>query len=118
MIAVDPSLPVPVYEQLIAQVKALRGSAALPANHRLPTVRQMAAELGLAPNTVARAYRELESAGVIETRGRHGSFVTGTVGSIDKAARAAAADYAATVRELGLGPDAALAIVREALDRG
>ena len=45
--------------------------------HRLPTVRALAQELGIANNTVARAYRELEVAGAIETRGRAGSFVTG-----------------------------------------
>ena len=62
---------------------------------------------------VARAYRELESAGVIETRGRAGSFVTGD--EVESSAKAAAASYAAQVRALGLSPDQALALVARAL---
>ena len=48
----------------------------LPAGTKLPTVRQLAADLGLAANTVARAYRELEADGVVETHGRRGTFVS------------------------------------------
>ncbi|MFP5416681.1 MAG: GntR family transcriptional regulator [Actinomycetes bacterium] len=78
MFAIDSSLPIPPYKQICDQVARGRASGDLPAQHRLPTVRKLAAELGVAANTVARAYRELEESGLIETRGRHGSFVTGT----------------------------------------
>ena len=67
---------------------------------KLPTVRALAADLGLATNTVARAYRELEALGVIETRGRAGSVVTG--GGVDRAAREAAHAYAERLQALGL----------------
>jgi GntR family transcriptional regulator len=74
-IAVDTASGVPPYEQLRSQVASLVASGALPAGTRLATVRQLAADLGLAPNTVARAYRELEADGVIDTHGRRGTFV-------------------------------------------
>lgn len=74
----------------------------LPAGTRLPTVRELAAQLALAPNTVARAYRELETAGVVETRGRHGTFVART-DPVDAAMAAAARGYAEAARALGLG---------------
>ncbi len=112
---IDAASPSPPFAQVIAAVTALRASGALAAGERLPPVRHLADVLDLAPNTVARAYRELEASGVIETRGRHGSFVTGTAASAEKAARAAAAAYAATVRALHLSPDAALGYVRDAL---
>ena len=115
MLVVDPSLPMPPFEQLKGQIAAARESGEFPADHRLPPVRHLAAELGLAPNTVARAYRELEASGVIETRGRAGSFVTGTRDSVEKVAAAAARDYAATIRRLHLPDAQAIALVRAAL---
>ncbi|MEW5535627.1 GntR family transcriptional regulator, partial [Streptomyces virginiae] len=63
------------YEQLRAQIAARARSGKLPAGFKLPTVRGLAEELGLAANTVAKAYRALEADGVIETRGRNGTFV-------------------------------------------
>ncbi|MFT3877333.1 MAG: GntR family transcriptional regulator [Propioniciclava sp.] len=116
MLIVDPSLATPPYEQLKQQITDARTSGEFPANHRLPPVRHLAAELGLAPNTVARAYRELEASGVIETRGRAGSFVTGTTESTEKAAAAAARDYVALIRQLGLPATDAMRLVRGALD--
>ena len=70
LISVDPDSAVPPYEQVRAQLAELIGDGRLPVGTRLPTVRQLAADLGLAANTVARAYRELEAAGLLETRGR------------------------------------------------
>lgn len=103
MLRVDPSLPTPPFEQIKAQVTELRASGELPAGHRLPPVRRLAEELGVAANTVARAYRELEAAGIIETRGRHGSFIVGTEASARVEAAAAAQEYLSRVRALGLG---------------
>ena len=90
-----------------------RLSGALPAGHRLPPVRHLAGELGLAANTVARAYRELEADGIIETRGRAGSFVTGVDAALS-ALDAAAIDYAARARDLGFGTAEAIAALQRA----
>lgn len=109
MITVDASLPEPPYDQVRRQVTDLVAAGRLAAGDKLPTVRGLAADLGLAPNTVARAYRELEAAGVIDTRGRSGTFVAGD--GVDAAARRAAAEYVDRVRALGLDPEQALALV-------
>jgi DNA-binding transcriptional regulator YhcF (GntR family) len=79
----------------------------------LPTVRELAAELGLAVNTVARAYRELESAGVLETRGRFGTFVA-RVDPADTAMAAAAQTYVQAARALGVGKADAIRYLQEA----
>lgn len=74
----------------------------LPPGARLPTVRELAGQLGLAVNTVARAYRELEAVGIVETRGRFGTFVA-RADPADAAMAAAARAYADAARSLGLG---------------
>ncbi|WP_394296673.1 GntR family transcriptional regulator [Nocardiopsis baichengensis] len=76
MITVDPRSHVPPYEQVREQIRGLIAAGALPPGHRLPPVRRLAADLGLAANTVARAYRELEREGVLDGRGTRGTFVT------------------------------------------
>lgn len=93
----------------------------LPAGTRLPPIRTLAADLDLAPNTVARAYRQLEEAGVVETRGRHGTFVL-PPGSARPSARQrdarladAARNFAREVRLLGVDAATALDHVRDAL---
>lgn len=116
MMTIDAAAETPPFEQIKQQITEQRDSGRLPAGHRLPPVRQLAAELGLAPNTVARAYRELEASGVIETRGRHGSFVMGTAQTADKAATVAAREYVVAVRRLKISDDRAIALVRAALD--
>ena len=63
-----PSSGEPIYQQLIRQVKFLVGAGRLPDGTRLPSVRALAAELEINPNTVARAYRDLESIGLVETQ--------------------------------------------------
>lgn len=118
MLVVDPSLPMPPFEQIKQQIAAARESGEFAANHRLPPVRHLAAELGLAPNTVARAYRELEASGVIETRGRAGSFIVGTAESAEKAGAAAARDYLGVIDRLGLTASDALRLVRGVLAEG
>lgn len=75
IVTVDPGGREPPYQQIRVQVLEAVTSGRLAAGGRLPTIRQLAADLDLAANTVARAYRELEADGVIETRGRKGSFV-------------------------------------------
>jgi DNA-binding transcriptional regulator YhcF (GntR family) len=115
VIGYDPGSPVPPYEQVRAQLARQVQAGELAPGTRLPTVRRLAGDLGLAVNTVARAYRELEAAGLVATRGRNGTVVTGP--GEDRAV-AAAADYAARTRALGLSPDRALELVRAVLQAG
>jgi len=67
---------VPVYRQLIDQVMGGIAAGALAAGHQLPTVRQVAVDLSINPNTVVRAYRELEIRGVLETQQGTGTFIS------------------------------------------
>jgi DNA-binding transcriptional regulator YhcF (GntR family) len=113
-LVVDATSPDPPYEQLRSQIAAQVAAGALPPGSRLPTVRALAATLAMATNTVARAYRELEHAGVVTTRGRAGTFVNGD--DIDRAAKDAATTYAEALRALGIGQDEALRLVRRAFD--
>ncbi|HWS37567.1 MAG TPA: GntR family transcriptional regulator [Actinoplanes sp.] len=115
MITVEDGSAVPPYEQIRAQFARRIVSRALPAGTRLPTVRRLAADLGLAINTVGRAYRELETAGLVETRGRAGTFVTAAGDHSREHAQTAAAHYAATAAGLGLDAAEALRIVRAAI---
>ncbi|PJE94874.1 GntR family transcriptional regulator [Streptomyces carminius] len=117
-ITVDPDAPTAPYEQLRAQIAEQARGGALPVGHRLPTVRALAGELGLAANTVAKAYRALEADGVIETRGRHGTFVAAAGDAAAREAAAAAAEYVRRARRLGLDRAAALAAVEAALRAG
>lgn len=75
IITVDPARPEPPYQQVRLQILAFLADGTLAVGARLPTIRQLADDLALATGTVARAYRELEGDGVIETRGRRGTFV-------------------------------------------
>jgi DNA-binding transcriptional regulator YhcF (GntR family) len=118
MIVIDSASPVPPFEQLRAQLAGQIQGGALAVGARLPTVRRLAADLGLAVNTVGRAYRELEEAGLIETRGRGGSFVSAAGQRGRERARRAAAAYAAVVSRVGIDRDEAIRIVGAALDAG
>lgn len=84
---VDPHTGVPIYLQLIEQVKRSVALGVLSAGERLPTVKQLAYDLTINPNTVAKAYRELERDGIIETSVGRGSFVSAQ-GASDRAATA------------------------------
>ncbi|MFI7420516.1 GntR family transcriptional regulator [Nonomuraea sp. NPDC049684] len=118
MIVIDAGSPVPPFEQLRAQLARQIQNRTLAVGARLPTIRHLAADLGLAVNTVGRAYRELEEAGLIETRGRAGSFVSAAGEEGRERARRAAADYAAVIASVGLDAAEALRIVQAALTSG
>ena len=75
--SVEPRSGVPIYLQLIEQVKRAVALGALLPGEQLPTVKALALELTINPNTVARAYRDLERDGVISTSPGRGSFVSG-----------------------------------------
>jgi GntR family transcriptional regulator len=74
--ALDLQSGVPVYRQIIDQVQAGVATGALGTGHQLPTVRQVAVDLAINPNTVLRAYRELEIRGVLETQQGTGTFIS------------------------------------------
>lgn len=116
MITIDAQSPVPPFEQVRAQLARQIHDGSLAVGARLPTIRRLAADLGLAVNTVGRAYRELEDGGLVETRGRGGSFVAAAGQRHRELAREAAQQYATTVNALGLDPDEAGRIVLAALD--
>ncbi|WP_430782530.1 GntR family transcriptional regulator [Actinoplanes sp. G11-F43] len=113
-ITIDPDSPVAPYEQVRLRIAALAAAGHLAAGTRLPAVRALAGTLGLAANTVARAYRELEAAGLVETRGRHGTVITATAAGVSGRAQRAAADYVTAVRAMGVPSDTALALVKAA----
>jgi DNA-binding transcriptional regulator YhcF (GntR family) len=114
-ITIDETSPRPPYEQVRLRIATLAASGELPAGTRLPPVRALATELGLAANTVARAYRELEIAGLVETRGRLGTVITSRAAGTSALAATAASAYAERTRALGVSPETALALVRAAL---
>src|SRR3954468_8822915 len=76
--AIDPRDPTPIYAQLERGLRAAVATGRLRPGDQLPTVRQLAVDLRINANTVARAYTELERAGVIETKRGVGSFVSAT----------------------------------------
>lgn len=115
-IRLDTSLPEPPFEQVRSQLALGAASGDLPAGTKLPTVRALAAELGIAVNTVARAYKELEADGVVVTEGRRGTFVSAPDASAD--VEAAAATWAATARRAGLTLAQAQRLVASAWDPG
>ena len=113
---VEAASPVPPYEQIRLQVTSMVRLGVLGEGARLPSIRQLANDLGLAGGTVARAYRELEQDGVVVTRGRHGTIVrratlAGTAPELEQAA----AVYAATASRLGANEHDAVTALREAL---
>ncbi|MFF8386806.1 GntR family transcriptional regulator [Streptomyces kanasensis] len=117
-LALDQDTATPPYEQLRAQIAEQARTGRLAVGAKLPTVRGLAQELGLAANTVAKAYRALEADGVIETRGRAGTFVAAAGDAAERHAAAAAATYVREARRLGLSRAEAQAAVAEALRAG
>lgn len=112
---IDATSSTAPFEQVRAQMVEAVRAGTLTAGSKLPTVRGLADELGLAPNTVAKAYRELENDGIIETRGRNGSFVAPQGDVTQQQAQAAARAYADQTARLGISPDDALRLVTAAL---
>jgi DNA-binding transcriptional regulator YhcF (GntR family) len=115
-VRLDATARSPLFDQLRTQIIDGIREGRLAAGTRLPTVRDLAARLGLAVNTVARTYRELETAGMVETRRRLGTFVCG-VDPGDAAMVAAARTFVDSARALGIGPDKAVRYVKTAFGR-
>ena len=109
----DPHASKPLFDQLRGQIIEGIRSGRLPPGTRLPTVRELAGQLSMAVNTVARAYRELESAGILETRGRFGTFVART-DPADAAMATAAHTYATAAKSLGVAKGEAIKYIEAA----
>jgi DNA-binding transcriptional regulator YhcF (GntR family) len=106
IVEVDTTSPTPPYEQIRTQLARMINAGVLPSGAQLPPIRQLAADLGLAANTVARAYRELESEGLVDSRVRHGTTVTATPPTlprqeIHRRLAEAARTYVALAHQLG-----------------
>ncbi|MFE2727768.1 GntR family transcriptional regulator [Kitasatospora sp. NPDC059327] len=114
-LSVDPAAATPPYEQIREQIAERARTGELPTGLRLPTVRALAERLGLAAGTVARAYRELEADGVVETHGRRGTLIAATGDTAHRLTAAAATEYAERVHRLGVSTADALAAVETAL---
>lgn len=123
LLAIDHDSATPPFEQLRTQIAAMTVTGELQPGQKLPTVRQLANDLGLAANTVARAYRELEADGVISTQGRRGTFVRSRLleqqdtTTRPNAARQAATSFTETARRNGLSLAEATRLVEAAWPR-
>jgi len=124
-LTIDARCATAPFEQVRLQIAAAVAAGQLSPGTKLPTVRQLASDLGLAANTVARAYRELEADAMIATHGRRGTFVRSEV--LDEpqtrslaadTARSSAGHYVQTVRRLGLSSQEALRLVEDAWNQG
>ncbi|MCT2586460.1 GntR family transcriptional regulator [Actinophytocola gossypii] len=117
-IVVDPDSGVAPFRQVRDQLLHLVRTGALPVGARLPAIRQLAGDLGLAAGTVARVYRELEADGVLRTARRAGTVVAAVPAGPADPLGAAAAEYAANAHALGVDAHAAAAAVLAAWPAG
>jgi DNA-binding transcriptional regulator YhcF (GntR family) len=120
--SIDHGSSVAPFEQLRRQIVVAIDSGRMAPGVRLPSVRQLAADLDLAPNTVAKTIRELELGGYVETRGRNGTVVAYRAPKSEADLRrdlaVAAASYARVVTELGLTRTEALVALEAAFAAG
>lgn len=122
ILRVDANSPVPVYEQLRAQISAMVAAGTLLPGTQLPTIRQLATDLGVAKGTVNKAYDELFRAGVATSDGRRGTRVAQRTALTDPKMNAreladAADRFAVTVHQLGAEDSDARAAIETSLRR-
>ncbi len=120
IITVDPAAEAPPFAQVRSQLLEAIATGALHPGTRLPTIRQLAGDLGLANNTVARAYRELLADGVLESRGRRGTFVRDRTTDVVPDARSQrldelVRDYVDGARSIGVPSDEIVGALTRAL---
>ncbi|HOP27239.1 MAG TPA: GntR family transcriptional regulator [Candidatus Sabulitectum sp.] len=120
MIKIDSCSAVPVYEQLKRQIKLGISSGRYPAEHRLPSIRELARELTVNPNTIAKAYRQLETEGFLESRAGLGFFVIHFPSRLMETRKELleelAEDFTAKAVELGATSDMIIDAVRKRLE--
>lgn len=115
-IVVDTGNGVPPWRQVRDQIVQLVEVGQLALGTRLPTIRQLASDLGLAPGTVARAYKELEADGVLQTARRHGTVIAAAPSNKADPLRAAAEQYVQTAKSLGVDERTATSMVQRLYD--
>ncbi|MFD4368396.1 GntR family transcriptional regulator [Rhodococcus sp. NPDC058521] len=112
---IDADSAVAPFDQVRLQIIEQVRSGVLIAGTKIPTVRALASTLNLAPNTVAKAYRELGREGVIETHGKQGTFIASGGDPTRTHAERAATQYVQELRNLGISDEDVLGFVRSAL---
>lgn len=116
MIAINYRDPRPIYEQIQSELRRLMLTGALPPGSRLPSVRELAGQLAINPNTIQRAYRELESDGYILSVAGKGSFVA-QIGQLAEQQKKQAVEAfraaAQRLRALGLGEEELAALLAQ-----
>lgn len=119
-LTIDRRLEVPVYEQIADQVRRLVASGALEPGTALPSVRQLAGDLGVNLNTIARAYRLLEDEGFLVIRDRAGVAVAAPAEKVESSARGKLLDQMratlARLRQAGMTPDELLHFTRREVE--
>ncbi len=111
-VSVDPGSSRPVFEQICdAVLEGIRSGAIVPGTH-LPTVRQLAADLDVAANTVAKAYKRLAQEGHVRTQGRNGTIVLAHQDTLAADVADAAADLARVAKQYALSLNETIGIVR------
>ncbi|WP_100812964.1 GntR family transcriptional regulator [Microbacterium lacus] len=114
-LTIETAAATPPFEQLRIQLIGAIETGRLVPGERLPTVRRLAEDLGIAAGTVARAYRELEASGFVETRGRNGTFVAPHGDAAHREAQRAAMVFADQIRALRFDTEEAMSLVAAAL---
>jgi GntR family transcriptional regulator len=109
---------VPIYVQLVRQIKYLVSSGQLVADEQLPPVRKLAEQLLINPNTVARAYREMESAGIVTSRQGSGVFVAEGISPLarreqDRILQARIDTLLTEARQLGVDVETVIRLIRQ-----
>ncbi len=123
VIRLDRDSPIPTFEQVRAQIAVMVAVGLLQPGARLPTIRTLATAVGLAPNTVARCYRELEADGIVTAQGRRGTFVAQDPPhseALDEQRRRlqnAADAFVFQMQQLGVRPESATDAVASAFRR-
>lgn len=118
---IDPHSGVPVYRQVMDQVKYYVAAGTLRAGDTLPSIRELAQSVSVNPTTVVKAYTELEHAGVIEMRHGKGAFVVGGTGARsererEKALRRLARQLAVEATQMGAAPKQVFRVLQEELN--
>jgi GntR family transcriptional regulator len=120
--AIDPKSAVPIYRQVMDQISRAVAAGVLVRGEQLPSVRELAAQLLLNPNTIARVYRDLEREGLVETRRGEGTYISPNASALREAERTRLISeqlsaVAQDVHTFGLSEAKALKLFREALTK-